>query len=241
MELLNAVTALLGRLWHVCAGGKRWKKNLPAVLLAERTSIYAPTGVTPFSLIYGREAILPYETRYPVWRLMDWEKTRTREELLTLRARQLQLRDEDMEEIILRKRRFREQGKEAFDAKSRLRLKSIKKGDIVLVYHSKRAIDITSDNKLNFRWMGPYRVSETFEKGYYTLEEMDGAKLKGTYAGNRLKKFVYMEGAFQPVQESDSEDSDTNSSNGSESWEDDSARDEGLYTAAPKTHSQTGR
>ena len=96
---------------------------------------------------------------------------------------------------------------------------------------------MTSDNKLNFRWMGPYRVSEAFEKGYYTLEEIDRAKLKSTYTRNCLKKFVYIEGAFQPVQESDSEDSSTNSSNRSESWEDDSARNEGPYTVAPGTRS----
>jgi len=52
-------------------GRKRWRQNLAAVLLAERTSVHQPTGVTPFSLIYGREAVLPIETRYPVWRLLD--------------------------------------------------------------------------------------------------------------------------------------------------------------------------
>ena len=56
-----------------------------------------------------------------------------------------------MEEIVLRKQRFREAGKEAFDQRHRLRLREIKKGDMVLIYHSKRAIDMSSDVKLSFR------------------------------------------------------------------------------------------
>jgi len=47
-------------------GRGHWQRHLPAVLLADRTSVYGPTGVTPFSLIYSREAILPVETRYLV-------------------------------------------------------------------------------------------------------------------------------------------------------------------------------
>jgi hypothetical protein len=217
-------------------GGKRWRNNLAAVLLAERTSIHQPTGVSPFFLIYGREAILPYEVRYPVWRLLDWNKARTGEDLLALRARQLQLRDEDMEEIVLRKQRFREEGKEAFDQRHRLRLKEIKKGDVVLVYHSKRAIDMSSDIKLSFRWLGPYKVSEAYQKGTYQLEEMDGTPLKGTYAGNRLKKFVFKDDAFQPVDE-DSEDEDLSLSEASNSWEGDSAGD----TTLPRSSIRTRR
>jgi RNase H-like domain found in reverse transcriptase/Integrase zinc binding domain len=225
---------------RMSGGGRRWIRNLSAVLLAERTSIHAPTGVTPFSLIYGREAVLPYETRFPVWRLLDWKNVRTRDELLELRARQLQLRDEDMEEIALRKRRFREQGKEAFDANHHLRLKAIKAGDVVLVYHSKRAKDMTADVKLGFRWMGPYRIKTAFPKSYYKLEEMDGVELKGTYAGNRLKKFIYKKDAFLPV-DPDSEDESDNFNQESDSWEGDSVVDENLPRSLAKNQGLTAK
>lgn len=42
----------------MAGGGRRLRRNLAAVLLAERTSIRG--GVTPFSLIYIREAILHF-------------------------------------------------------------------------------------------------------------------------------------------------------------------------------------
>ena len=64
--------------------------------------------------------------------------------------------------------------------------------------------------------MRPYRVSEAFEKGYYTLKEINKAKLKSTYTRNYLKKFVYIKSTFQLIQEFNSEDSSTDSSNKSE-------------------------
>ena len=58
-------------LTRISRGTRRQRKHLLAVLLAERTSIYRPTRVTPFSLIYKREVILPVKTRYLVQRLLD--------------------------------------------------------------------------------------------------------------------------------------------------------------------------
>jgi hypothetical protein len=92
-----------------------WAKNLPAVLLADRTTVHQPTGKTPFFMVYGREAVLPVEMRYPMWRVLDWEEVSNRASLLATRAQQLRIRDEDIEEVALRKQRKRFEGKEAFD------------------------------------------------------------------------------------------------------------------------------
>jgi hypothetical protein len=188
-----------------------------------------------------RRAILPIDTRYPIWRLLDWGKVRSGEELLALRARQLQLRDEDIEEIALRKKRIREEGKEYFDKSHRIRREEIKAKDIVLTYHSKRAKDMSSDLKLSFKWLGPYRVREANTlKGTYLLEEFDGTPLKGTYAGNRLKKFVYRGDVFTPITTDDETDSTTPSmSEESDSWEEDSAGDEELPRATMNTRNTT--
>ena len=49
---------------------------------------------------------------------------------------------------------------------------------------------MSRSNKLKFRWLGPFRVkTANLERGTYTLEELDGAKLGGTVAGSRLKLF----------------------------------------------------
>jgi hypothetical protein len=92
-----------------------WVKNLPTVLFLDRTSIHQPTGKTPFWVVYGREAVLPIELKFRTWRILEWDKVRNRAELLALRSRQLMGRDEDLEEVRLRKQRKRMEGKESFD------------------------------------------------------------------------------------------------------------------------------
>ncbi|PKI50402.1 hypothetical protein CRG98_029230 [Punica granatum] len=43
---------------------KDWHEMLPFALLAYRISIRSSTGATPYSLVYGMEAVLPVEFAY---------------------------------------------------------------------------------------------------------------------------------------------------------------------------------
>ena len=182
----------------VTAGGLRsWVDNLHAVLLAERTTVKATTGRTPFFLNYGSEAALPVELDIPTWRTLDWPSVRTRSDLLALRARQLLRRDEDLQEATLRLRRSRLQGREAFDEARQIRQVEVKEGDLVLLHDALQEVDMSKKRKLGYRWLGPYRVSRAIpDKGTYFLEEFDGTPLHGTFAGNRLKVFVQREGVM---------------------------------------------
>ena len=167
---------------------------LPSVLFVRRITIYGPTGHTPFYIVYGREAVLPVETKFPTWRTLGWDEVELndRAKLLELRARQIQMRDEDIEESRHRKNRRRAEGQEYFDSRHQIRKTPIEAKDLVLVYDIKLIDqDKSRSTKLLYRWLGPYRVREANQlKGSYVLEELDGTPLKGTYAGNRLKKFV---------------------------------------------------
>lgn len=44
---------------------KDWHTQIPLALLAYRTSIHTPMGTTPFSLVYGAEAVMPLELKIP--------------------------------------------------------------------------------------------------------------------------------------------------------------------------------
>ena len=173
-------------------GKKKWIEYLAAVLFADRTTIHEPTGHTPFYMVYGREAVLPVETRFPTWRTLGWDEVHDRSKLLELRARQVEMRDEDLEESRLRKNRRRIEGQEYFDATHQIRKSPIKEKDLVLAYDVKLIDqDKSRHTKLLYRWLGPYRIREADQlKGSYVLEELDGTLVKRTYAGNRLKKFV---------------------------------------------------
>ena len=61
-------------------------------------------------------------------------------------------------------------------------------GDFVLLHNSLR------DIKLEGQWLGPYRIREVSDAGYYRLSEMDGAEMKGLFAENRLKSVFFRRG-----------------------------------------------
>ena len=46
----------------------KWVEELPHVLWTYRTTPYRSTGETPFSLIYGAEALIPLEIGFPTLR-----------------------------------------------------------------------------------------------------------------------------------------------------------------------------
>ena len=47
---------------------EKWVEELPHVLWTCRTTPRRSTGETPFSMIYGAEAVIPLETRFPTLR-----------------------------------------------------------------------------------------------------------------------------------------------------------------------------
>jgi len=53
---------------------KDWHEYLLFSLCAYRTSVRTSTGVTPYSLVYGMEAILPTEVEIPSFRILSQTK-----------------------------------------------------------------------------------------------------------------------------------------------------------------------
>ena len=84
--------------------------------------------------------------------------------------------------------RSRRINKDYFDDVKRLRPEGLKVGDLVLLYNSVKTPGARR-TKLDHNWLGPYRIWEVSKAGYYRLEELDGVRLKESFAGNRLKRF----------------------------------------------------
>ena len=63
---------------------KDWHEMLPFALHGYQTSVQTSTGATPFSLVYGMEAVLPFEVEVPSLRILaesglkesEWAQTR---------------------------------------------------------------------------------------------------------------------------------------------------------------------
>jgi hypothetical protein len=117
----------------------------------------------------------------------------SREELLALRIRQLERREDDIEAAKARLKITRLKNKEAFDQRHRLRPRRIMEGDWVLVYDSSLDNQHSTARKFSRRWIGPYVVKKVENNATYRLTELDGTPLVLPIAGKRIKAFKQRE------------------------------------------------
>ena len=181
---------LVAALVKVCAGEVRqWPKKLHLVLWADRMTAKRTTGKSPFALVYGNEAVLPIEMGVLSWRVMDWDRVTTTEELLVARSKQLEQKDDDVDRAAALLHKEREKVKEKHDAGIRVRTVPLEVDQIVLLYDSSRIKPYPNERKFENRWNGPYRVAKVFENGSYKLKELDGTEIDNAVSGSRLKRF----------------------------------------------------
>ena len=147
------------------------------------------SGYMPFELMYGQKPIMPTEETILSWSSIPWMEDMEHEDLLALRIRQLERRQEDVDKAVERLKKARLKSKEQFDKRHRLRPREIKEGDWVLVFDSNLENQYTAMRKMVKRWFGPYIVLRVFDNATYKLKELDGAKIRIPIAGKRIKIF----------------------------------------------------
>ena len=173
-----------------------WVKSLPLALWADRISVRRSTGYSAFELVYGRECLLPVELSVKSWGMVDWDSVKSREDLLLARMRQLDEGTLDLTQAADNLRNSRKANKAYFDEHNLLRPDGelLQVGDLVLLFDSPKfkSGKPGRGDKLDDRWIGPYRISKVGENStFYWLEELDGTPKASTTAGNRIRKFFY--------------------------------------------------
>lgn len=73
-----------------------WHCHLSAALLADRISVQRTTGYSAYELLYGVAPVLPIDLSEETWVISEWDKVRTREDLLARRIRQIERKEEDV-------------------------------------------------------------------------------------------------------------------------------------------------
>jgi len=160
--------------------------------LADRCTVKKATGFTPAYLVQGREYVLPIEADIPTVQNLGFQRDMTTEDLLFVRMRQIDLKDQNVQEALSRIARRRLEAKELWDEQhervNRPAGEQLDVGDLVLVKNTQ--LDKGFGRKLEFRWLGPYEIVEAYpNRNYYQLAELDGARLRKTTHGDRLKKY----------------------------------------------------
>jgi hypothetical protein len=113
--------------------GRGWKEKLLEALWAYRTAYKTPIGMTPYQLVYGKTCHLPVELEYKShWAIKKWHMDLPSAGI----KRQMQLGEleESRERAYHNARMHKEKTKRWHD--KRIKKKSFKLGDKVLIYNS---------------------------------------------------------------------------------------------------------
>jgi hypothetical protein len=180
-----------------CRGNlNHWPDRVPLALLADRVTTKRTTKSTPYFLRFGEHPVLPFDYDEATWLVRGWERVRTTADLLAMRMRQLEKRDEDvemaLERIKIARKRSVDDRNEAFSHVLQDKInRPLRPGDLVLVKNS--ALEVQHGRKMEDRWLGPFRMVQRTSQGAYVLEELDGTRLKLSIAGNRVKRYYQRE------------------------------------------------
>ena len=81
-SLINALSKLIENKIE------RWSQHLYAILWIDRIIVRDFIDVIFFRLLYEHDSIFLIEIKYSIWHIMNWNKIRNTEDLLTMRVKQ---------------------------------------------------------------------------------------------------------------------------------------------------------
>jgi transposase InsO family protein len=159
----------------------KWVEELPMVLWSFRTTPKGSTQETPFSLVYGTEAVIPAEIAVPTHRVTAFS-----EEINEVNLREnLNLLEE--RRVMASIREAANKQKIAKYYNRNVRPLSFRVGD--WVWRKNEASLQESTGKLGPNWEGPYQIAEAFTSGSYSLVDAEGKNVPRTWHATNLKKY----------------------------------------------------
>nr|GEW69166.1 hypothetical protein [Tanacetum cinerariifolium] len=159
---------------------KNWVEEISHVLWAHRTMIKSSNRETPFSLIYGAEAVILAEIGMPTLRTAKVYMVKNNEAL----GISLDLLEEKREQAAIQEARSKAKMERYYNA--RVRSTSFHPRDFV--YRNNEASHAEDGGKLEPKWEGPYEVTEGLGKGAYRLRDRNGHTLPRTWNICNIKK-----------------------------------------------------
>ncbi|XP_071700585.1 uncharacterized protein [Rutidosis leptorrhynchoides] len=165
---------------HMGLYGNKWVDELPSVLWAHRTTHKNSTGETPFSLVYGTEAIIHSELMVLTKRIRSFDESSNDE---GLRAN-LDMLKEREEISAIREGGNKKKISKYYD--KRVKPMLFRVGDYV--WSNNEASRAENTEKLGPNWEGPYEVIDTSKTGSYIPAGINGERVPRTWHATNLKR-----------------------------------------------------
>ena len=155
--------------------------ELPRVLWAYRTTTPKPTGISPFALTYGMEAIIPIEIGMPTLRTDIPEQSNTEYVI-----KDLDMANELRETTAMRIASYHRRIANLYNR--RVKPRFFQSGDLVLRKVFKNIANPLAE-KFQPNWEGPYIVTRAGESGSYALNKLDGTPVPRMWNAMHLKRY----------------------------------------------------
>ena len=155
-QVESANRVLLRGLKHRLEKAKEaWAEEVPRIVWAYHTTPQSTTMETPFSLVYGSDAMIPVEIHESSPRFLGFVAEESNEE----RRVNLDLIDEAREEAKIKAEAVKRRMERQYNSKVKIRQFQV--GDLVL----RKAHPYEIENKLSPKWTGPFRVTKAKGNG----------------------------------------------------------------------------
>jgi hypothetical protein len=167
---------------------RAWNSKLKFSLWADRVSTKRATGLSPFQLVYGAEAVFPSQLAIPVEKFLQDHQEEPDD--MIRRIHQLVEVQQAREQTLDRIQDHQQKIKQVFDRKAKK--EHFQVGDLVLKWDAPKQ-DKGKHNKFEALWIGPFRISEAFSNNTYKLLDLEGEEMfSGPVNGHFLKKMFYL-------------------------------------------------
>ena len=161
-----------------------WSEKLPFALWAYRTSFRSSIGSTPYSLVYGMEAVLPIEIEMRSLRVaLEHQISETK--WVQSRYDQLSLLDEKRLRAADHVQAYQRKMTRAF--RKRVKPRKFQKGDLDLKVL--RGLINNPRGKFRPNWSGPYVIQDLTQEGAAWLTDLDGNQFTKLVNVDHLKRF----------------------------------------------------
>jgi len=98
----------INSIWKLCGSRKhKWSKWVYPAMWADRVTMRQSTGYSPYYLLYGKPHLFPFNIRDKIWFTVNWHNVETTEDLLAIRALQIQKMKTDRNHAVTTNRKQR--------------------------------------------------------------------------------------------------------------------------------------